>query len=160
MISHFKYGRNWEFLPIARGGAPIFLSEWPSCRLRRRYNINRTVHKNVRAPKAPPMMGPIGSFGIFFPYTKSVASPGVAPDVGLNEENSGVENDEEDSVEYDKEDSVEYDKEGDSTRVFGVVDGVVVVEPRNEVVRDSEGSLGRVLSSIIKKSRTNESFVL
>ena len=105
-------------MPIVRGGGPIFLSEWPSRRLRRRYNINKTVQKNVKAPKNPPMIGPIGS-GIVFPCTKSVATPGVAPDVGLDEEDS--------SVESDEEDSVEYDEEGDNTEVLGVVDGVVVV---------------------------------
>ena len=84
---------------------------------------------NVRAPKAPPMMGPIGSFDSDFPCTKAVASPlaGVAPDVtvGLDEEDSSVENDEEDSIGYD---------EGDNTGEFSVVDGVVVVELRIEVV--------------------------
>ena len=139
MISHIRYGRNWEFLPIARGGAPIDLSEWPSRRLRRKYNINETVQMNVRAPKAPPMMGPIGSFDSDFPCTKAVASPlaGVAPDVtvGLDEEDSSVENDEEDS------DFKNDDEDGDNTGELSVVDRVVpVVELRIEVVRDDEGS--------------------
>ena len=104
---------------------------------------------NVRAPKAPPMTGPIGSLDSDFPCTKTVASPlaGVAPDVGLDEEDSSVENDEEDwAIEYDE------NSEGDNTGVLGVVDGVVVAELRNEVVvRDDERSLtGRVSSLTIK----------
>jgi hypothetical protein len=91
---------------------------------------------DVRAPKAPPMMGTIGSFGIVFPCTKSEASlVGVAPDVGLDEEDSGIENHEEDTgVEDDEEDSIGYDEEGDNTGEFGVVNEVVVVEVRIEVV--------------------------
>jgi hypothetical protein len=153
MISHPSYEKNWEFLPTARGGAPIFLSEWLSRRLRRRYNSNKITQMNVRAPKAPPMMGPIGSFGVVFPCTNSVAGlVGVAPDVELNEpeEDSNVENGEKDSVEYD---------EGDNTGECGVVDGVVVVELGNEMVRGDEGSLGRVSSLTIKKSRDIASFV-
>ena len=144
MISHPSYERNWKFLPTARGGAPIFLLEWLSRRLRRRYNSKKMAQMNVRAPKAPPMMGPIGGFGIFSPCTNSVAGlVGAAPNVGLDES-------EEDSVEYD---------EGDNTGECGVVDGVVVVELGNEMVRGDEGSLGRVSSSTIKKSRDIASFV-
>jgi hypothetical protein len=142
MISHLRYGRNWECLQIGRSEAPIFAWEWPSRRLRRKYNIKKTaVQINVRAPKALPMMGPIGSFDSDFPCTKTVANPlaSVAPVVRLDEEDSG-----------------EYDEEGDNTRELGVVDVVVVVELRievvrnDEVVRDDEGSLGRVPSLIVK----------
>ena len=121
----------------------MVLSEWPSRRLRRKYNIKKTVQMNVRAPKAPPMMGPIGSSSIVFPCTKSVVTPGVAPNVGL-----------------DEEDTIEYDEEGDNTGEFGVVDGVVVAELRNvvrnkEAVRDDEGTLWRLPSLTIKTSRDN-----
>ena len=135
MISHIRYGRNWEFLPTARGGAPIVLSEWPSRRLRRKYNINKTVQMNVRAPKVPPMMGPIGSFDSDFPCSEAVVTPlvGVAPNVELNEEDSSVGN-----------------EEGGNTGEFDVVDEVVVVELRNELVRDNEGTFGRVPSLTIK----------
>jgi hypothetical protein len=87
---------------------------------------------NTRAPKAPPMMGPIGSFDSEFPCTETAS---VALDVGLDEEDSSVENDEE-------LDSVEDDEEGDNTGEFDVVDEVVVVELRKEVVGDDEGLLG------------------
>jgi len=146
MISHLGYWRNWQFLPITRGAAPTILSEWPSRLLRRRYNINKTVQMNVRAPKAPPMMGPLGSFGTVFTCTKTVVTPGVAPtktvvapsvapNVGLDEEDSSVENDEEgdnaedcgavDGVGLDEDDSsVENDEEGDGTGDCDVVDEV------------------------------------
>ena len=111
MISPLRYWRNWEFLPIARGGAP-------SRRLRRRYNTNQTVQMNVRAPKAPPMMGPIGSSDFEFSCTKTVtvATPGAAPDMELDEEDSCVEDDEEDSrVGNDEE--VENDEEPEDSCV-------------------------------------------
>ena len=155
MISHLRNWRNWEFLPIARGGAPIVLSELPSRRLCRKYNINKRVQISARAPKAPPMMGPIGSFDSDFPCAKAVASPlaGVAPDVtvGLDEEDSSVENDEEDSdIEGDSFEYTNIDSEGDSIGVLGVVDRVVVAELRNEGVRDDERPLRRVSSLTIK----------
>ena len=82
---------------------------------------------NKRAPpKAPPMMGLIGTFDSDFPCTETLV-------VGL-----------------DGEDSIEYNEEGDKTRELGVVDGIVVVELKIEVVRDDEGSLGRVPSLIVK----------
>jgi len=57
------------------------------------------------------MMRPIGTFGIDFPCTKTVVTPtGVAPDVGL-----------------DEEDSVENDEEGDNAGECGVEDEVVVM---------------------------------
>ena len=119
------------------------------------------MENNIRAPKAPPMMGPIGSFDIAFPCTTSVASPAVALNVGLDEEDCGVENDEEDSsFRNDEENPVEYDDEADNTGEFGVVDGAVVTDLRDEVVRDGEGSLGGVPPSLtIKKSKVIESFV-
>jgi hypothetical protein len=89
------------------------------------------------------MMGPIGSFDSAFPCTKTVATPGVAPNVGLDEEDSSVENDE----------------AGDNTEDCGVVNEVVVVELRNEAVRADEGTLGRVPSLTIKASRSNAYFV-
>jgi hypothetical protein len=47
---------------------------------------------NTRAPKGPPIMGPIGSSDFEFPCTKTVtvATPGTVPDVGLNEEDCDV----------------------------------------------------------------------
>lgn len=48
---------------------------------------------NVKAPKAPPTMGPIGTFESDFPCTKTVTTPGAAADVGLNEEDFRVEED-------------------------------------------------------------------
>ena len=57
------------------------------------------------------MMRPIGTFGIDFPCIKTVVTPtGVAPDVGL-----------------DEEDSVENDEEGDNAGECGVEDEVVVM---------------------------------
>jgi len=53
---------------------------------------------NVKAPKALPTIGPIGSFECDFLCTKTVTTswPGAA-DVGLDEEDFCVENDEGDS---------------------------------------------------------------
>ena len=92
---------------------------------------------NVKASKALPTMGPIGSFESDFPCTKTVTTPGAA-DVGIN---VCVENDEEKSTV-----KVKIDVVGSGVdivmvpvagrKVLDVVDEdeVLVVEPRNELV--------------------------
>jgi len=88
---------------------------------------------NVKAPKAPPMMGPIGRFESDFPCTKTVTTPGAA-DVGLNEEDVRVENTDEkpegSCVENDEKDTV-----ANAVGGVDVVDGVLVVEIGGTVVK-------------------------
>ena len=85
-------------------------------------------------------MAPIGSADFDFPCTRTVVTPGAAPDVGLDEEDFCVEN----------------DKRVDDREDWGVVDVVVVTVPDegrigseelDEVVIDDEG---RVASLTMK----------
>lgn len=97
---------------------------------------------SVKAPKAPPTMEPIGSSDFDFPCTKTVATPGVAPDVGLDEEDPCV---------------AENDEEGDDKEDCDVVDEVLaVVGELDEVVRDDEGRIALLTK---KKSRNNTELV-
>ena len=88
---------------------------------------------NVKAPKAPPTMGPNGSFESDFPCNTIVTTPGAA-DVILNKEDFGVEEDS--SVKNSVDEGCVANNEG--CPVDGVVVMVLVVELRNKVLVDRE----------------------
>jgi hypothetical protein len=81
---------------------------------------------NVKAPKAPPTMGPIGSFESDFPCNTIVTTPGAA-DVVVNGE--GVANDDEGGS------CVENDPVANNVGGADVLDVVLVEELRNKVVK-------------------------
>ena len=98
----------------------------------------------TRAPKAPPTMGrPIG--GCDFPWATAVITPGVAPDVGLGEEDFRV----------DSGDSNGEGDDGEDVVVVVLIErGADLEEELNGVVGDSVGSVD---ASTTKKSRRNGS---